>query len=283
MPTPRGSRQAYAIRVCSTFMSACIILDFLLIVKISRRRFLSTSLLFSGATALVDGSLIEPKWIRQSFLDMSHLGIGKRIIQFSDLHYKGDLDYGQKIIALINNKNPDLVFFTGDLVERKSREHLEEALGFIRKIESPVYGVPGNHDPTDSASITEYIDAFRHTGGKFLINERMDFESFVIHGGHPHNGIKQVENKTKILLYHYPAVGDVEMKEKYDLILSGHSHGGQIRLPFYGAIILPPGVGKYDKGYYDTSAGSLYVNVGVGEYLLPIRFFCRPEITEIVI
>jgi len=214
---------------------------------------------------------------------MSHLGIGKRIIHFSDLHYKGDLDYGQKIIALINDKKPDLVFFTGDLVERKNREYLKEALSLIRTIEAPVYGVPGNHDPADKASITEYTDAFRHTGGQYLINKRIDFGSFVIHGGHPHNRFKPVENKTKILLYHYPAVGDIVMKEKYDLILSGHSHGGQIRLPFIGALVLPPGVGKYDKGYYDTNAGSLYVNVGVGEYLLPFRFLCRPEITEIMI
>jgi uncharacterized protein len=67
------------------------------------------------------------------------------------------------------------------------------------------------------------------------------------------------------------------------LILAGHSHGGQVRLPFWGALIVPRGVGRYDLGYYKTAGGPLYVNAGIGTYRLPFRFNCRPEITLITI
>ena len=68
----------------------------------------------------------------------------------------------------------------------------------------------------------------------------------------------------RILLMHFPAVADQLGNEHFDLILAGHSHGGQVRLPFAGAIVLPPGVGKYDFGLYQTRAGPLNVNPGIG-------------------
>jgi predicted MPP superfamily phosphohydrolase len=70
---------------------------------------------------------------------------------------------------------------------------------------------------------------------------------------------------------------------KYDLILSGHSHGGQVRLPILGALIVPIGVDGYEKGWYFTPAGWLHVSSGLGTFFLPTRFFCRPEITLVEI
>ena len=64
-----------------------------------------------------------------------------------------------------------------------------------------------------------------------------------------------------------------------DLILAGHSHGGQVRIPFYGPILLPYGVGRYDLGMFRTGCGPLYVNPGIGWFPVPIRFNCQPEIT----
>ena len=85
----------------------------------------------------------------------------------------------------------------------------------------------------------------------------------------------------RILLTHYPAVVDSIKDENYDLILAGHSHGGQVRLPFFGALIVPSDVKKYQMGTYLTPAGRLHVSSGLGTYWLPVRFFCRPEITVI--
>ncbi len=71
------------------------------------------------------------------------------------------------------------------------------------------------------------------------------------------------------------------MPKKFDLILAGHSHGGQVRLPVVGGLVIPYDVGKYEKGLYETKAGTLYVNPGIGSYGIPLRILCRPEITVI--
>ncbi|MDQ6622438.1 MAG: hypothetical protein M3Y86_02985, partial [Verrucomicrobiota bacterium] len=86
----------------------------------------------------------------------------------------------------------------------------------------------------------------------------------------------------RILLNHYPALADeLPSGMRFDLILAGHSHGGQVRLPFYGALVLPWGVGRYDLGYFESKGGPLYVNAGIGTYRFPFRFNCRPEITVV--
>jgi predicted MPP superfamily phosphohydrolase len=86
------------------------------------------------------------------------------------------------------------------------------------------------------------------------------------------------------LLTHYPAQVDKLGARKFDLVLAGHSHGGQLRLPLFGSLIVPAYVGEYDMGLFQTPAGPLYVNPGIG-YLGPFdfRFNCRPEITVIEI
>jgi len=86
-----------------------------------------------------------------------------------------------------------------------------------------------------------------------------------------------------ILMVHYPAWAKLLGDRKFDLILAGHSHGGQVRIPFYGPIMLPFGVGEYDLGLFHTPCGPLYVGAGLGWFPVPIRFNCRPEIAVIEI
>jgi hypothetical protein len=81
-----------------------------------------------------------------------------------------------------------------------------------------------------------------------------------------------------IMLLHYPLMAE-RVTHPFDLLLAGHSHGGQVRIPFYGALMLPYWVGKYDLGMFRVPAGRLYVNPGIGWLVTPIRFNCRPEIT----
>ena len=85
----------------------------------------------------------------------------------------------------------------------------------------------------------------------------------------------------RVLLINYPIQADRLEGRRYDLILAGHSHGGQVRIPFYGAPVLAYGVGRYQCGRFESIGGPLYVNVGVGTYMFPVRFNCRPEITVI--
>jgi uncharacterized protein len=82
-----------------------------------------------------------------------------------------------------------------------------------------------------------------------------------------------------ILLMHYPAWIEKLSGQNLELILAGHSHGSQVRLPFYGPIFIPFGVSQYDLGLFRTDAGPLYVNPGIGWFPVPVRFNCRPEIT----
>ena len=251
-------------------------------MNITRRQLLAG--IFGGCAALLaTDALIEPFMIEQTFLDKSDLSLGKRIIHFSDFHFKGGLEHGRKIVELINSRNPDWVFFTGDLLELGSRRYLEQALGLLQELHAPCYSVLGNHDPSDSKALELYDRALAATGGRLLHNERLDMGSFVLHGVSSANPLPEKEAKKKILLCHYPTVANMELEQKYDLILCGHSHGGQVRLPFFGALIVPRGVGGFVQGYYRAPAGDLYVNRGVGEFLIPVRLFCRPEITEIVV
>ena len=82
-----------------------------------------------------------------------------------------------------------------------------------------------------------------------------------------------------VLMIHYPYWVDQVAGLRFDLILAGHSHGGQVRLPLIGAIMVPGGVGQYDMGLFQTPSGPLYVNAGIGYFYVNVRFNCRPEIT----
>ena len=86
-------------------------------------------------------------------------------------------------------------------------------------------------------------------------------------------------NAKNILLMHFPAWVDKFKKQHFDLMIAGHSHGGQVRLPFIGALVVPYNVDSYDLGLFQTPAGPLYVNPGIGWFYMDVRFNCRPEVT----
>jgi hypothetical protein len=250
-------------------------------MMISRRTFLKYLPVALAAGAGAEALAIEPYWISETELDFHHLGADRQITQFSDLHYKGNHTFAQHVIGCINTRQPDYVVFTGDLVEKGDRTYLAEALELIQQLSCPCFGVPGNHDPMDAASLTKFRHAFEKTGGQFMLHTRCEMETFVFHGAAGLHCMDKTERKPKILLSHFPAIGDSTISQPYDLTLCGHSHGGQVRLPLWGALVLPPMVNGYVKGLYESKIGPLYVNVGVGTYLIPIRFCCRPEITHI--
>ncbi len=253
-------------------------------MTINRRTFLRLASLGVVGGIFSDAFAVEVVWIDETHLNLSKLGLGKKIVHFSDLHYnRSDGRFVENVVNKINDKKPDYVVFTGDLVNNRAREHLSEALEYIREIKAPAFGVPGNHDPSDITSRRAFKVTFESTGGGFLVNERVELRDFIVHGVDGVHWLPEKENKKKILLCHYPGIGDLRIDQPYDLVLSGHSHGGQIRLPFLGAPIVPAHVGRYVKGLYESKIGTLYVSTGVGTSLVPVRFLCRPEITEILI
>jgi predicted MPP superfamily phosphohydrolase len=213
-----------------------------------------------------------------------------RLVHFSDLHYKGERGYLDHVIATINRLEPDFACFTGDIVE--DREYLGAALETMAQIDCPVYGVPGNHDYWSGAAFNDIRACLLSTGGAWLTCDvvtaahgRCIIEGLTMRSdAQPTAGIAEARGTNqprRILLLHYPAQVNELKGARYDVVLAGHSHGGQVRIPFYGAPVLPYQVGAYEAGLYETPLGPLYVNVGVGTFYRRIRFFCRPELTVI--
>jgi len=250
--------------------------------KITRRKFLGLGALALPAVLGADSAAFETTALRVTKLQ--HGPGNCRFVHFSDFHYKGDAEYAAEVVSTINQLAPDFVCFTGDLVEEA--RFAPEAFDFIRQIKSPVYGVPGNHDFQSGVAPSSFADAFSATGGAWLADgsavlDAHDLE-LVSFGRRSVHASKEPQAERQILLLHYPQLAH-GLERRYDLILAGHSHGGQIRLPIFGALVLPKGVGPYDHGYYETPGGPLYVNAGIGTYRIPFRWNCPPELTLITI
>ncbi|MGZ5538307.1 MAG: metallophosphoesterase [Chthoniobacterales bacterium] len=248
----------------------------------TRRKFLGLGALALPA-ALGADVCIEPTNLRVRQLTLRADGV--RFVHFSDFHFKGDGAYADHVVRTINDLQPEFVCFTGDLVE--DARFAREALGFIQQIQAPVYGSPGNHDYWSHVSFPEFECAFEATGGAWLVDRTIvlpehDLELVGMAVGGIH-AFRPPRANRQILLLHYPEMANALHHRRFDLILAGHSHGGQVRLPFLGALIVPHGVGPYDLGYYNTPGGPLYVNAGIGTYRIPVRWNCRPEITVMTI
>ncbi len=232
-----------------------------------------------------DARFIEPTSLRVTNFNLPRGRGDCRFVHFTDFHFKGDADYATEVVTTINELAPDFVCFTGDLVENKI--FADEVLRFIQQIKVPVYGSPGNHDYWSHISFADVERAFAATGGAWLVDQsivlpKQDLElvGMALQGIH---AFTPPQASRRVLLSHYPDMARQLHEHRFDLILSGHSHGGQIRLPFIGALIVPHGVGSYDLGHYDTPGGPLYVNAGIGTVFLPIRWNCRPEVTVVTI
>ena len=249
----------------------------------SRRRFLLASVLCAPLLVVGDGKWIEPRWVKVRRLRFAKGMPTHRIVQFTDVHHKGDRKYLQSVVNQINALSPDFVCFTGDVIEEG--KYLPEALQLFSGIKSPMYGVPGNHDYWSKVPFTGITACFKDSGGAWLMDESVVTADgkFTITGASFFTFKKQPlqvdPHRRNIFLMHYPAWIEKLAGKSFDLVLAGHSHGGQVRLPFYGPVILPFGVDRYDLGLFHTPAGPLYVNPGIGWFPVPIRFNCRPEIT----
>jgi predicted MPP superfamily phosphohydrolase len=250
--------------------------------RINRRAFIFGAMAVSPGLVCADASWLEPHWVKVRHINIAKGQPTHRIAHITDIHHKGDRAYLETVVEKINAHSPDAVCFTGDLIEQA--KFIPETLEVLKGIKSPLYGVPGNHDYWSHASFAEIGKAFASTGGSWL----MDEQTFIEDGKVQLTGVTCQGRKLapllpgtgvkNIMMLHYPLLAE-RVTSPFDLLLAGHSHGGQIRIPFYGAIMLPYWVGPYEMGMFRVPAGRLYVNPGIGWLGTPVRFNCRPEIT----
>ncbi|MCC7377387.1 MAG: metallophosphoesterase [Verrucomicrobiales bacterium] len=235
----------------------------------------------SGMTAY--GFTVGPRWLRTRRLRFGDAPVA-RFAYFTDLHFKGDAALLDKVLERIHAWQPDFALFGGDLVEEAS--FLEAVLGRLSAMSVPLFGVPGNHDYWSGVDFSRVDDAFRATGGRWLLDEVVEPPGGkILLAGYACQGTGVASKllpanrgrRRAMALVHYPMWVE-RLAEPYDAVFAGHSHGGQVRLPGVGALLTPAGVGPYELGRFQTPAGPLYVSSGVGTFFLNVRFRCPPEV-----
>ena len=225
---------------------------------------------------------------------------GFKIVHFSDLHYGRIItDQELKIISKeINLINPDIVVFTGDLIDDSidtDNFNDEKLISFLSSIKAKYgkYAVRGNHDYVVYADKIKnlFADAgftYLENSYDILYNESNDKifiggldTSFYDKDDLDKTLAYQDENISyKIMLTHEPDISDeiVSKDNTINLILAGHSHNGQVRLPFIGALTTPEKAKKYYDNYYKIQDTNLYVSSGIGVSKVDFRLFNRPSI-----
>ena len=235
---------------------------------------------------------------------------GYRILQVSDVHNKQFGKNQSKLVDKIKKCNPDIIVITGDLLD-DAKYDVDKALGitieFINSITeiAPVYYVSGNHElmTGEYEKIKQELTKANVTvldNDKVVLSKNeqsinllglLDPAFYYKYYGYPlETRISKLESELqelsngddsfKILLSHRPELMDIYAKNNIDVVLAGHAHGGQIRIPFIGAITAPNQgwFPKYSDGEYRENNTTMIVSRGLGASVVPIRVFNRPEL-----
>ena len=260
----------------------------------SRRQFLSLGLAGASGALLADSLWYEPQalQIERHMLQSSSQGGKVRIVQISDLHLSDFNSYFEEVTKQVADLKPDLILLTGDYLEEQ--RNIRGVLSFMKNLKAThgIYAVQGNWEYWSRLEGENLRRHFAGVGVKLLINERADLEindhALSIFGldypsstDHLEQLQKEVDpQRFNLLLSHVPAFAHEQLNKDINLILSGHTHGGQVRLPYLPPFYLPRYAGRFVAGFYQVSQHRipLYVSRGVGTSVLPVRFFCRPEI-----
>jgi uncharacterized protein len=244
-----------------------------------------------------------------SSVKVPHNFNGFKIVQLSDLHSKSFGNDQSDLVNKVKKSQADLILFTGDLVD-SNRYDEESSLILMEKLVeiAPVYYVTGNHEWW-SGQFNTLEDQLKNIGVHVMRNtsEEMTIETDsiqIIGMDDPANGkesdgesSKIEENITKsiekikedddfqILLSHRPELLSLYSEYEFDVVFSGHAHGGQFRLPFVGGLMAPDQglFPKYTSGKYKLDNTTLIVNRGLGNSIIPIRILNRPEIVVVTL
>ncbi|WP_243291657.1 metallophosphoesterase [Bacillus sp. FJAT-47783] len=275
---------------------------------LSRRQFLKrlSAALLAGVGISFGGysyiRFIEPKRLSVTKKQIKHRFIPKSfhqktIVQFSDTHLSDyfKIEQLERVVNTINSFNPDVIVFTGDLIDEPNRyNRLNDIVPVLQDLSAPLgkYAIYGNHDHGGYGTDI-YKNIMERSNFELLQNKskkiQLEDGSFIYMAGLDDLMLgkpdwdktfhKMAENTYTILLAHEPDAANRTKHYPVHLQLSGHSHGGQIKLPFIGPLYTPPFSNDYHEGFYEVGSTTLYVNRGLGTTRLPFRFLSVPEIT----
>jgi uncharacterized protein len=257
----------------------------------------------TGLTGVLYSAGVEPNdvLIERQTIHLRRLPAcfdGFKVVLLSDLHIYPftTVELINEAIRLTNSVRPDLVLFAGDFVY-KSPEAVFDLVPLLEKLNPAkgVFAVLGNHDRRVAPKIVSEALA---KGGVELLNNRgielqiasesiylAGIDSFLAGTPRPSEAFSARRGTVcSIALVHEPdSIRELCAEVPVDLQLSGHSHGGQVRFPGFGALVLPQ-LGKiYDLGLYAVGHAQIYTTRGIGTVYLPIRFNCPPEVTAITL
>jgi predicted MPP superfamily phosphohydrolase len=263
-----------------------------------RRSFLVGAL--AAGLGAVDGYWIEPRWIAVEERDVPIYGLGEgwqsaRVALLSDTHCGPytDPSYIEHAVQVSNALEPDLVLLLGDYVHRGAR-YIGPGISPFSSLRARhgVFAVLGNHDHWDGRDLS--LQALRAARVDSLINQSITLRSRgdpLCVGGvgdlmedlqWPQKAFAGCPPQApRILMSHNPDYAEVLPADvPVDLMVSGHTHGGQVCLPLVGAPVLPSRFGKkYQQGWVQGPRCPVYVTRGVSTISPPVRFMCRPEIS----
>lgn len=247
---------------------------------------------FALAVALIDGFFIEPFWIQVTHETIQG-GVASplKIAELSDIHTRGIGPRERKMFAILEAEKPDLIVVTGDTIGNKNGDY-SNAIRVYEHLHAPlgVWVVRGNWENQFPARGGR--SAYQEAGVHLLVNQNVLVRPDVALIGldDPYSGTARPDAAMAgvpkgvytIALFHSPKYLDV-MAGRVDLALAGHTHGGQVRIPYVRPVWLPRGCGRYIAGWYEEGGTKMYVTRGLGTSILPVRFLCRPELTFLTI
>ncbi|HSB12680.1 MAG TPA: metallophosphoesterase [Blastocatellia bacterium] len=257
-----------------------------------RKRRLVFALAVAGAILIFAYAFwIEPYWIEVTHHTVTApLNLQIKIAHLTDIHTSGLGRRELNMLQIVEAEKPDLIVITGDSINVTS--DYPGLRDVLKELHAPlgVWVVRGNHE--DWWPVENEQEFYKSAGATLLLNASAEVRDGVwlvgfddVFGGSPDLEKAFVgvpESAYKIALFHSPVYFE-EMAGRSDLVLAGHSHGGQVRLPVVGAVWTPPFVGEYFEGWFERRGTRMYVSRGVGTSIIDVRFWCRPEVAMITL
>jgi predicted MPP superfamily phosphohydrolase len=260
--------------------------------RAKRFRVISLVLILALAVLAIDAIYIEPYRIEVTHYSITGPVKGPlKIAHLSDLHTHGINRRERDVLRILDEEKPDIIVITGD-TPGKDPGNYADCKELYEKFHAPlgVWFVRGNwendHLPHNERAY------YRDAGINFLLNSNAAArpDVYLVGLDDPFTGTPKPDqamlgvpdNVFTIMLFHSPGYFD-RVAGKVNLCLTGHTHGGQVLIPFVKPFWLPKGCGRFLAGWYDENGTKMYVSRGIGTSVLPMRFLARPEVAFITV